>query len=105
MPIAPYEVVVTSLGKEDSVRAVASEVYEKLKAAGVDVLFDDRDERPGVKFKDADLIGFPLRIAVGAKSLANGQIEWSWRKDRAKQLGAPEDVVPMIVDQVKRARV
>jgi len=97
MPIAPYEVVVTSLGKEEQVRAVATEVYEKLKAAGVDVLFDDRDERPGVKFKDADLIGFPLRIAVGAKSLANGVIEWSWRKDRAKQLGAPDEVIAKVI--------
>jgi prolyl-tRNA synthetase len=98
MPIAPYEVVVTSLGKEEQVRATATEVYEKLKAAGVDVLFDDRDERPGVKFKDADLIGFPLRIAVGAKSLANGVIEWSWRRDRAKQLGAPEDVIAKVIE-------
>src|SRR5436305_3588278 len=96
MPIAPYEAVVTSVGKEEQVRAVATEVYEKLRAAGVDVLFDDRDERPGVKFKDADLIGFPLRIAVGAKSLANGVIEWSWRKDRAKQLGAAEEVVAKV---------
>src|SRR5437764_5292584 len=97
MPIAPYEVVVTSLGKEEQVRAVATEVYEKLRAAGVDVLFDDRDERPGVKFKDADLIGFPLRIAVGAKSLANGVIEWSFRKDRVKQLGAPAEVIERVV--------
>jgi prolyl-tRNA synthetase len=96
MPIAPYEVVVTSLGKEENVRAVAGDVYEKLRAAGVDVIWDDRDERPGVKFKDADLIGFPLRIAVGAKSLANGQIEWSWRKDRVKQLGAPAEVIETI---------
>jgi prolyl-tRNA synthetase len=98
IPIAPYVVVVSSLGKEESVRSVAEEVYAKLVAAGVDVLFDDRDERPGVKFKDADLIGFPLRIAVGAKSLANGQIEWSWRKDRAKQLGAPADVVERLIE-------
>src|ERR1051326_2471738 len=96
MPIAPYEVVVTSLGKEENVRAVAGDVYEKLRAAGVDVIWDDRGERPGVKFKDADLIGFPLRIAVGAKSLANGQIEWSWRKDRVKQLGAPAEVIETI---------
>lgn len=96
IPIAPYTVVVTALGKEDNVRATAEEVYAKLLAAGVDVLFDDRDERPGVKFKDADLIGFPLRIAVGAKSLANGQIEWSWRKDRAKQLGAPNEVAEKV---------
>ena len=103
MPIAPYEVVVTSLGKEEQVRAVATDVYEKLKAAGVDVLFDDRDERPGVKFKDADLIGFPLRIAVGAKSLANGVIEWSWRKDRAKQLGAPDEVVGKVIELVRQS--
>jgi len=103
MPIAPYEVVVTSLGKEENVRATAEDVYRKLRAAGVDVIWDDRDERPGVKFKDADLIGFPLRIAVGAKSLANGQIEWSWRKDRAKQLGAPEEVVARVIEQVRQS--
>jgi len=97
MPIAPYTVVVTSLGKEENVRAVAADVYEKLRAAGVDAIWDDRDERPGVKFKDADLIGFPLRIAVGAKSLANGQIEWSWRRDRAKQLGAPDEVIAAVI--------
>src|SRR5581483_1257071 len=105
MPIAPFEVVVTSVGKEESVVNMATELYEKLLAAGVDVLFDDRDERPGVKFKDADLVGFPLRIAVGAKSLANGQVEWSFRKDRAKQLGAPEEVLARVIDEVKKARV
>ena len=78
--------------------------YETLIAAGIDVLLDDRDERPGVKFKDADLIGFPLRIAVGAKSLANGQIEWSFRRDRAKQLGDPQSVVQRVIEEVKKAR-
>jgi prolyl-tRNA synthetase len=106
MPIAPFEVVVTSVGREEAVMTMANEVYEKLLAAGIDVLFDDRDERAGVKFKDADLIGFPLRIAVGAKSLANGHIEWSSRKDpRNKQLGAPDEVIATIVEQVKTARV
>ncbi|HSP13794.1 MAG TPA: proline--tRNA ligase [Thermoanaerobaculia bacterium] len=104
MPIAPFEAVVTSVGKDENVLGTATEVYEKLLAAGVDVLFDDRDERPGVKFKDADLIGFPLRIAVGAKSLANGQIEWSFRKDRARQLGVPDDVIAKVVEAVKAAR-
>jgi prolyl-tRNA synthetase len=104
MPIAPFEVVVTSVGKDEAVLAAANDVYEKLVAAGVDVLFDDRDERPGVKFKDADLIGFPLRIAIGAKSLANGHLEWSWRKDRAKQLGAPDEVLKIVVDAVRAAR-
>ena len=104
MPIAPFEVLITILGKEESVASTANEVYEKLRAAGIDVLLDDRDERPGVKFKDADLIGIPLRIAVGAKSLANGQIEWSWRKDRAKQLGAPDDVIAQAIESVRAAR-
>jgi prolyl-tRNA synthetase len=105
MPIAPFEVLITPLGKDDNVRTAADDVYAKLRDAGVDVFLDDRDERPGVKFKDADLIGFPLRIAVGAKSLANGQIEWSWRKDRAKQLGAPDEVIAAIADHVRAARV
>ncbi|GAC1428843.1 MAG: proline--tRNA ligase [Thermoanaerobaculia bacterium] len=104
MPIAPFEAVVTILGKEESVARMASEVYEKLLAAGVDVLLDDRDERPGVKFKDTDLIGFPLRIAVGAKSLANGQIEWSTRKERTKQLGAPDEVIARVVEAITAGR-
>ena len=104
MPIAPFEVVVTVVGREEAVVTAATEAYEKLIAAGVDALLDDRDERPGVKFKDADLIGFPLRIAVGAKSLAAGQIEWSFRRDRAKQLGAPAEVVERVISEVKSAR-
>ncbi len=105
MPIAPFEVVVTAIGKEENVAKTATDIYEKLLAAGIDVLFDDRDERPGVKFKDADLIGFPLRMAVGSKSLANGQIEWSFRKDRAKQLGAPDEVLARVIEEVRKARV
>jgi prolyl-tRNA synthetase len=105
VPIAPFEAVVTTIGKEESVHQMAGEVYEKLMAAGIDVLLDDRDERPGVKFKDADLIGFPLRVAVGAKSLANGVIEWSFRKDREKQLGEPAAVIERIIDEVRKARV
>jgi prolyl-tRNA synthetase len=102
VPIAPFEVVVTQLGKEENVARTAAEVYDKLIAAGVDAILDDRDERPGVKFKDADLIGFPLRIAVGAKSLANGQIEWSWRKNREKQMGAPDEVIARVVESVRQ---
>jgi prolyl-tRNA synthetase len=104
LPIAPFEVVVTQIGKEDNVRTAAEEIYQTLRDAGIDVMLDDRDERPGVKFKDADLVGFPLRIAVGAKSLANGQIEWSFRKDRAKQLGAPGEVVARVIEIVKGGR-
>ena len=105
MPIAPFEAVVTTIGKEEAVVRTATDIYDKLVAAGIDVLLDDRDERPGVKFKDADLIGFPLRIAIGAKSLANGQVEWSFRRDRAKQLGEPGSVVERVIEEVRKARV
>jgi prolyl-tRNA synthetase len=101
IPIAPFEAVVTAIGKEESVLQAATEIYEKLSAAGVDVLFDDRDERPGVKFKDADLIGFPLRIAVGAKSLANGHVEWSQRKDREKHLLSADEAIARTVAAVR----
>ena len=101
LPIAPFEVVVTQIGREENVATTANSIYEKLLAAGVDAFLDDRDERPGVKFKDADLIGFPLRIAVGAKSLANGQVEWSWRKDRVKQLAPPDEAVARVIDALK----
>ncbi|MEO8218905.1 MAG: proline--tRNA ligase [Acidobacteriota bacterium] len=104
VPIAPFEVVVTSVGREEQVQEVATAIYEQLLEAGVDVLFDDRDERPGVKFKDADLIGFPLRIVVGAKSLANGQVEWSFRRDRERQYGNPETIAAEISTLVGSAR-
>jgi prolyl-tRNA synthetase len=104
LPIAPFEVVVTQVGKEDNVRATAEEVYRKLLDAGIDAILDDRDERPGVKFKDADLVGFPLRIAVGAKSLANGHVEWGLRKDRAKQLAPPEEALARVVEMVGRMK-
>jgi prolyl-tRNA synthetase len=58
-----------------AVFALAENIYAELKAKGVDVILDDRDDRPGVKFKDADLVGFPLRIAIGEKSLANDEVE------------------------------
>ncbi|HEX7151149.1 MAG TPA: proline--tRNA ligase [Thermoanaerobaculia bacterium] len=105
MPIAPFEVVVTSVGKDEAVIAEATRIYSELLAAGVDVLLDDRDERPGVKFKDADLVGFPLRVVIGGKSLANGQIEWSWRKDKEKQLSTPQEIVGLIGEHVRTGRL
>jgi prolyl-tRNA synthetase len=64
-----------TLGKEANVAEAAEKLYTELWARGVEVLWDDRDERPGVKFKDADLIGIPMRVTIGAKGLANGNIE------------------------------
>jgi len=74
--VAPAEVVVTMVAvKDEAVRTAAESIYAELLAARVDVLLDDRDERPGVKFKDAELIGFPFRISVGSRDLADGVVE------------------------------
>ena len=91
LPLAPFEVLLAALNPDDpEVREAAERLYdelrEKLGPRGGEVLFDDRDERPGVKFKDADLIGFPVRAVVGARSLAEGKVEVSTRRDRAKEL-------------------
>ena len=79
--IAPYEVLVVPVNTKDEVStAKAEEIYETLKKAGVEAVIDDRNERPGVKFKDADLIGYPLRVVVGPKTLAEGNIEVKARR-------------------------
>ena len=77
LAVAPYAVCITPLAvaKDSAVMQLAEKIYAELTAAGVEVILDDRDERPGVKFKDADLVGFPLRVSIGEKSLANGEVE------------------------------
>ena len=86
-PLAPFEVLLVALNPDDpEVQRAAEELYATLTEQGVDLLYDDRDERPGVKFKDADLIGFPVRVVVGARSLADGMVELSLRRDRQKQM-------------------
>ena len=77
LSVAPYQVCITPLAvaPESEAMKLAEKFYAELTAKGIDVILDDRDERPGVKFKDADLAGFPIRIALGEKSLAKGEIE------------------------------
>jgi len=103
IPIAPFECVVTQVGMDDAVRTKANEIYESLRSQNVDVILDDRDERPGVKFKDADLIGFPLRIVVGSKSLANGHVEFSNRKEKQKELMTPEEAIARVAEEIRKA--
>jgi prolyl-tRNA synthetase len=81
MSVAPYHVHLVTLGKDEAVVTAARHLYEKLGHAGVEVLWDDRDERPGVKFKDADLIGIPLRITLGSKGVAAGTLECKARTE------------------------
>jgi prolyl-tRNA synthetase len=84
-PLAPFEVELIALNPDvPAVNEAAEKLYAGLQGAGVEVFYDDRDERPGVKFNDADLIGFPLRVVVGKKGVEQGQAELSLRRDRAK---------------------
>jgi len=94
MSIAPFHVALLPLQMQDAaVRQAAEKLYRELTQAGVEVLLDDRDDRAGVKFKDADLIGLPLRIAVGKKGLAEGKVEWKQRDAKDVELIALADVV------------
>ncbi len=104
MNIAPYEVVITPIKFEGNVATAATELYEKLKALGVDVLLDDRDQRPGVKFKDADLIGIPLRVVVGDKGLSAGQLELKMRSKKEPSLIALDGAAELLADMVKTLR-
>jgi prolyl-tRNA synthetase len=86
MSIAPFQATVLTLGPEPELRKAADALVDALAAAGVEVLYDDRDERAGVKFKDADLVGIPIRIAVGKKGLAEGKAEWKLRGSKQVEL-------------------
>jgi len=91
--IAPFSVIVTPVNNADaSLREAARKIYADCLAAGIDALYDDRDERPGVKFKDADLIGVPYRVTIG-KKLAQGAVELSTRKTRSSRDVPAADVV------------
>ena len=87
LPLAPYEVLLVLLNSDQpDVVAAADRLYQELAGAGIDVLYDDRAERPGVKFNDADLIGFPVRVVVGSRGLADGKVEISLRRDGIKRM-------------------
>ncbi|HEX2952959.1 MAG TPA: proline--tRNA ligase [Bacillota bacterium] len=91
VPIAPFHVELVTVNKDQL--PLAETLYEQLTAAGLEVLLDDRDERPGVKFKDADLIGIPLRITLGPKGLANQEAEVRIRLTREDQRWPLDQVV------------
>ena len=81
--VAPYEVLITVVNPKDAATSdAAGGIYDALRGAGIEVLLDDRDERPGVKFNDADLIGIPYRLTVGPKGLKEGKVEITRRQTR-----------------------
>jgi len=81
LSLSPYEVVVLPLNMKDTqIKGVAEDIYRKLSDLGVEVLIDDREESAGIKFKDADLIGIPIHVTVGPKTLKEGAVEIKLRK-------------------------
>jgi prolyl-tRNA synthetase len=102
--IAPFQVLVLPINyKEEKLRDAAEKLYRDLQRAGVEVLLDDRDERAGVKFKDADLIGIPLRVTIGAKGLDKGYIELRTRHDGKTDEVALGDAVQTIQSIIAQA--
>jgi prolyl-tRNA synthetase len=106
--IAPFEVEVLPLNNDvPAVVAEADRVYEELTGAGVEVLIDDRRARPGVKFKDADLIGIPLRVVVGERGLKEGKVEIQRRTDKTPVLVPADGAVAevrKVLDELKAGR-
>jgi prolyl-tRNA synthetase len=104
LPIAPFHCIVSAVNpKEEVVRQAAEEIYGALVSAGVEVILDDRDERPGVKFKDADLIGIPLRIVVGSKNLVDGKVELKCRRSGEVALLPIAETIAQVRQKVAEA--
>ncbi|MBT3374741.1 MAG: proline--tRNA ligase [Lentisphaerae bacterium] len=103
MSIAPYHVHICSLNpKKEGVAETADGLYRELQARGIEVLYDDRGEKAGFAFNDADLIGIPLRLIVSPKTVAAGQVEFKRRDSRDRELIDREAVVDMIADLVRQ---
>lgn len=96
--IAPFEACIVPMGyhKSDSVKQEADSLYAQLRAGGIDVLLDDRNERPGVMFADMELVGIPHRIVVGERGLAEGKLEYKGRRDAETQMVATVDVCEFV---------
>ena len=90
--IAPFAVHLVALGDDDAVKQAADKLYAELEKAGVEVLYDDRDESAGVKFNDADLIGVPQRVTVSKKTLEQDSVELKRRDEKTATLVALKDV-------------
>ena len=102
MPIAPYHATVLALGKDAKTLEVATAIYERLRAEGVETLLDDRKERPGPKFKDAELIGIPLQVRVG-KKIDEGLVELKSRTSGESEDVTIEDIAKVVAERVSRA--
>lgn len=105
VPVAPYEVVVSLVKVDDEPSAEAAEgVYQGLVSAGIDVIVDDRDLRPGVKFTDAELVGFPFRVTIGPRGVGAGEVELTKRASGETETLQLEDAVAAVVERVTSLR-
>ncbi len=105
VPIAPFEAAITVVKMDDEAAVAAAEaLYEALRAEGVDVIIDDRDERPGVKFADVELIGIPYRITVGPRGLADGVVEVVKRRDGSVEPVALEVAAASVAAAIRSER-
>src|SRR5690606_15709643 len=101
--VAPFHVIIVPVSyKDEEQRAAAEKLYEELNAAGIEVILDDRNERPGVKFKDADLIGYPYRITIGPKQLQDGNAELFIRSSKTKVVVPLSEIVQHIKSLLNR---
>ncbi len=103
VPLAPFQVIILNLGpKDDSFCQVAERLYKALRDRGLDVLFDDRDERPGSKFNDADLLGIPFRMTVGKTFEKEGKVELRFRRTGETLTLGPDEAIDRLVDLVRQ---
>ncbi len=102
LPLAPFQVIILNLDpRNEQIAEAAESFYEKLRQAGLDVLLDDRDERPGSKFKDADLIGIPYRVTIGKRFVKDGEVEVRTRKDGLTKSLSPGDAFAEVVSIIR----
>jgi prolyl-tRNA synthetase len=103
--MAPFQLAIVPLNMQKSaaVASAAEDLYQQLRAAGVEVLLDDRNERPGVKFADMELIGIPHRIVIGDRALAENNIEYKGRQDQDSQLIARGEIMEFVLAQLTQA--
>lgn len=105
LALAPYEVILLPLSTTDrQAMDTARRLHDALAAAGIEVLLDDRDARPGVKLKDADLIGIPLRVVIGQRGLEQGALEIKWRWEAGAEMANLDQAAETIMDLIRRER-
>jgi prolyl-tRNA synthetase len=100
--MAPFQVALAPIGmkKSEAVRVATEKLYEEFMAAGIEVLMDDRDERPGVMFADLELIGIPHRIVIGDRGLKDGKVEYQGRRDAEAQILELQNVVGVVQSHI-----